>query len=224
MFLNYITLYKHSVVEIIEKKSKFIATCIPVRCEQEAKDFISEVRKNHFDSSHNVFAYRVFDKQQIERQSDDNEPSGTAGKPILDILRKENIQNSAIVVSRYYGGILLGKGGLVKAYGASAKKVVLASGIIEKTLYQRILINVDYGLSGKIQHEMSKSDNVIETINYEEDVRYCVLVKTNHVDLFIKSITNLCNGYCKITLSHKVYGYWLDKRLVVEDISKTKSP
>lgn len=210
MFEKYKTLYKLCETQIIEKKSRFIATSKPIISEEEAQAFIYELRKKYNDATHNVYAYRVFENNQIERQSDDGEPSGTAGLPILDVLRKENIQNAVTVVTRYYGGTLLGAGGLVRAYGSCAKNSILSSGIIEKVLYQTISIKVDYNLSGKVQYETLKNNYIIKDTMYLDNVEFIILVESSDVITFTNLITDLCKGTCNITLNEKVYGFWFE--------------
>jgi len=205
MLEKYITLHESGIAEIIEKKSRFIAHCAPINSQNEALNFVNEIRKKHADATHNVFAYRVFENMQIERQSDDGEPSGTSGMPVLDVLRKEEIQNAVIVVTRYYGGVLLGTGGLVRAYGGCAKKGVEVAGIVKTILYQTISVEVDYNLSGKVQYETLKDNYIIEDIVYGESVKYAILVEDAFTQKFIKSMTNLCNGNCIINLHEKIY-------------------
>ena len=144
MLIKYKTIYKEAEAEIIEKKSKFIATVRPVKTEEEAQSFIEEMRKKYWDATHNVFAYQIGERNQIQRFSDDGEPSGTAGLPVLDVLKGEDVKDVAIVVTRYFGGTLLGTGGLVRAYGKAAKEGLLEAGIIEKKLYRRFHVITDY--------------------------------------------------------------------------------
>lgn len=208
MFEKYKTLYKVSKIQTIEKKSKFITTSTPVNSEGEAQAFINHIRKKYSDASHNVYAYRVFEKNQIERQSDDGEPSGTAGLPILEILRKDNIQNAVTVVTRYYGGTLLGASGLMRTYGNCAKNSIILSGVIEKVLYQAISIKVDYNLYQKVHYEILKNDYIIKDTIYLDNIEFKILVETSCINNFIKLITNICKGENNLILQGKVYGYW----------------
>ena len=128
--------------EIIEKKSRFIAKVVRVNSEEEAAEKLAEIKKEHRDARHNVFAYRIANSS--ERFSDDGEPSGTAGVPILNILRGESLENILVVVTRYFGGILLGTGGLVRAYSTAAKEAILASKKIEMKLCSEYEILIDY--------------------------------------------------------------------------------
>ena len=129
MLKKYKTILTQAEAEIVEKKSRFIATVRPVKTEEEAKAFIEEMKKKYWNATHNVFAYQIGERNELQRFSDDGEPQGTAGMPVLSVLKGEDIKDTAIVVTRYFGGTLLGTGGLVRAYGHSAKEGLLAAGI-----------------------------------------------------------------------------------------------
>lgn len=132
MLAKYKTVYEGGEGEIVEKKSRFIATVIPVKTEDEALEFIERTRKKYWNATHNCFAYVLGEQFEIQRCSDDGEPSGTAGKPMLDVLLGEEIHNAAVVVTRYFGGTLLGTGGLVRAYSGAVKEGLACSTIITK--------------------------------------------------------------------------------------------
>ena len=129
MLKKYKTILAQAEAEIVEKKSRFIATVRPVKTEEEARSFIDELKKKYWDATHNVFAYQIGERNEIQRFSDDGEPQGTAGMPVLNVLKGEDVKDAAIVVTRYFGGTLLGTGGLVRAYGKAAKEVLLSAGI-----------------------------------------------------------------------------------------------
>ena len=129
MLKKYKTILAQAEAEIVEKKSRFIATVRPVKTEEEAKAFIEEMKKKYWNATHNVFAYQIGERNELQRFSDDGEPQGTAGMPVLSVLKGEDVKDTAIVVTRYFGGTLLGTGGLVRAYGHSAKEGLLAAGI-----------------------------------------------------------------------------------------------
>ena len=141
---SYKTINQQAQAEIVEKKSRFIANVLPVSSEEEAINFINKIKKQYYDARHNCFAYIIGGNIPIIRFSDDGEPSGTAGKPILDVLLGENLENVVIVVTRYFGGTLLGTGGLVRAYGKSAKEGILLGKIVEMDTYTKFFISVDY--------------------------------------------------------------------------------
>ena len=145
------TVYAGGEGEIVEKKSRFIATVRPVSSEEEAVAFINEMKKKYWDARHNCSAFVIGDRQEISRCSDDGEPAQTAGRPMLDVLLKEEIHNVCVVVTRYFGGTLLGTGGLVRAYGHSAKEGLLAAGIAELVLYRKYSVLAAYSDSGKVQ-------------------------------------------------------------------------
>ena len=154
MLEQYKTVIKQGQAEIVEKKSRFIATIRPVKTEQQAREFIEEMKKKYWDATHNVFAYQIGERNEIQRFSDDGEPQGTAGMPVLDVLQREDIKNTAIVVTRYFGGTLLGTGGLVRAYGKSAKEGLFSAGICNVVLYRKFCVTISYTDSGKVQYEI----------------------------------------------------------------------
>ncbi len=190
---SYKTVARRAEAVLIEKKSKFIATVIPCDTEEKALAFLEEMRKKYSDATHNVYAY-VIDENNIFRYSDDNEPSGTAGMPVLDTIRKAGLVDCAVVVTRYFGGTLLGTGGLVHAYGASAKEGLLAAGIVERRLCDVITVTVDYTTSGKVSHFLAGSDYIIENTVYENEVTYFVQVKKDMTEQFKKDMTELSSG------------------------------
>ena len=152
--------------EIVEKKSRFIARIMRISSIEEANEKITEIKKIYRDARHHVFAYRLANGN--ERFSDDGEPTGTAGVPILDILRGEKIENVLVVVTRYFGGILLGTGGLVRAYSSAAKEAILASKKLEMKLCSEYQISVDYNYYDILNHYFNKNKIVIKNVNYNE--------------------------------------------------------
>lgn len=216
MLKKYKTVFQQAEAEIIEKKSRFIATVKPVKEEEEARLFIDEMKKKYWNATHNVFAYQLGESNDIQRCSDDGEPSNTAGKPILDILMNENIKNTAIVVTRYFGGTLLGTGGLIRAYSKAAKQGLIAANIIEKILYIQFSIIIDYTLSGKIQYEILQMQTVLQATNYTQEVEYIVLVEVEQSELFCKKLIEVSAGKVKIEKKQELYGIWVNGELVVE--------
>lgn len=188
------TIDTQAEAQIIEKKSKFIANVCPVSSEDEAKQFIAQIKKKYFDARHNCFAYVIDGAVTIQRFSDDGEPSGTAGKPILDIIVNQDIKNVVIVVTRYFGGILLGTGGLVKAYGKSAKEGLIAGKIVQMLPYFKINIKIDYQLAGKVQYEINTNNYFIKDIVYTDLVEFIIYVDEKKAESFIKDIINLTNS------------------------------
>lgn len=173
---EYKVVYRGRQQEVIEKKSRFIASVIPIESEEDALRHIESIRKEYWNATHNCYAYVVGRNQELQRFSDDGEPSGTAGKPILDVLLGEDIHNALIVVTRYFGGTLLGTGGLVRAYSKSAKAALEESVIINKVLGKKILLNMDYNTVGKIQYIMAQNNvSVVDTV-YKEDVDMYIIL------------------------------------------------
>lgn len=186
--------YEGGEGEIIEKKSRFIATVLPVSSEEEALGFIEEMKKKYWNATHNCYAFVVGENMDIQRFSDDGEPSGTAGKPMLDILLGEEVHNTAVVVTRYFGGTLLGTGGLVRAYGRAVKEGLDNSVIIEKQYGVLLEIRTDYTGLGKIQYQLGQREiDILDSI-YAEDVRVQALVPVSRVDEIEKSITQVTGG------------------------------
>lgn len=215
MIEKYKTILKSNQAEIIEKKSKFIGTSMPIESEVEAEEFINSMRKKYYDATHNVFAYQLGERNELQRSSDDGEPSGTAGKPILDILKNEDIKNVAVVVTRYFGGTLLGTGGLVRAYSKCAKDALISSQIIEKVLYQEFEISVDYNLSGKIQFEMLNKNYTIKDTLYTDKVTFIVLVEIKYKEQFQNFITEITSAQAQINPKSISYYIWIDGKLQI---------
>jgi len=188
----------------IDRKSKFISHTKPVSCEQEALDFLQEMRSKYSDASHNVYAY-IIDENNISRYSDDGEPGGTAGMPVLDIMKKENIVDVITVVTRYFGGTLLGTGGLVRAYSAAAAESVKNAGRITKILCDCYKVRVDYTLSGKIRNLVQKNGYFLENIEYSEKTEFFVSVKKADLEMFLKDIAEACAGKAEITQEEEKY-------------------
>lgn len=190
---SYKTVKNQARALLIEKKSKFIANVKPVDNEEEALAFLAEMRSEYSDATHNVYAY-VIDENNIFRYSDDGEPSGTAGMPVLDAIRKAGIVDAAVVVTRYFGGTLLGTGGLVHAYGASAKQGLEAAKIVNRRLCDIVSVKVDYSLLGKMQHEIASAGYELSDTVYEDEVTFIISCPVETTDKVIADITNLTNA------------------------------
>lgn len=162
--------------EIVEKKSRFIATLAPVETEEEALAFIETVRKKYYDARHNCFAFILGENAATERCSDDGEPSGTAGRPMLEVLRGAGLTKVAAVVTRYFGGTLLGTGGLVRAYTQAMQEAVDGCNIVTMRYGIRYRITADYTLTGKLQYLFAKRQITIEDTVYTDKVEFHVLV------------------------------------------------
>lgn len=176
-----------------EKKSKFIAYVKPVETEEEAVSFIEEIKSKHWDATHNVYAYDIHGaggETVAQRYSDDGEPQGTAGVPVMEVIKKMNLQNLVVVVTRYFGGTMLGAGGLIRAYGKSASLGIEAACVVRKVSCRDIAVKTDYNLSGKIQNAIISSGTCMKNIEYTEDVRFIVTVPENEIDGFVKMIVD----------------------------------
>lgn len=217
MLLKYRTVYEGDEAEIVEKKSRFIATVKPVKSEEEAVEFIESMRKKYWDARHNCFAYVIGERFQIQRCSDDGEPSGTAGKPMLDVLLGEEIHDTIVVVTRYFGGTLLGTGGLVRAYQGATKAGLEASVIIEKCWGKKLKIGTDYTGLGKIQYILAQRKlSILDTI-YADKVEIEVLVPIEEVGFVKAEITEGTNGQAIIEECEECYFAEVEKELLLFD-------
>ncbi len=196
MLESYLTISSTSTAEIVERKSKFIAKVIPVENEEQAFEELEKVKKENRDARHNVFSYRI--ANGAERASDDGEPSGTAGVPILDILRGSKLQNVLVVVTRYFGGILLGTGGLVKAYTDSAKEALKRAEVVEKVLQKQYEIEVPYSYNDKIIYFCKNNEYKIVDTKYEENAKLYVAVKNEVSASFEQEIKDLTNREAEV--------------------------
>ena len=191
--------------EIEEKKSRFIANVAPVQNEEEALAFIESMRKKYWNATHNCFAYVIGEHFQVQRCSDDGEPSGTAGKPMLDVLLGEEIHDVVVVVTRYFGGTLLGTGGLVRAYSGSTKEGLLASKVITKMYGQKLAIQTDYTGLGKIQYILGQRGIRILNSVYTDKVELEVLLPEAEIETVISEIREGTNGQAIMELSEECY-------------------
>ena len=194
MLEKYKVVYKGGQDEIIEKKSRFIATVAPVESEEEVLAFIEAMKKKYWDARHNCFAYVIGERGQLARCSDDGEPGGTAGKPMLDVLLGEEIRNIVVVVTRYFGGTLLGTGGLVRAYSAATKEGLANSTIITKYWGTKLLVNTDYNDIGKLQYLFGQREIPIMDAQYTEKVSFVVLIPVSRVEEIKKAVTEAVSG------------------------------
>lgn len=196
--------YKGGQGEITEKKSRFIATVRPVESEDEAVSFINETKKKYRDARHNCSAFVIGKRQELTRCSDDGEPAGTAGRPMLDVLLKENIHNVAVVVTRYFGGVLLGTGGLVRAYQQATKAGLSASEIIEKKDGAVLFIRTDYTGIGRLQYLFAQEKITVMDTAYEADVLVKAVIPENDKKRIEKTIIEQTNGTAKLEWGDEV--------------------
>ncbi len=201
---SYKTVLKESQTTFIEKKSKFISHVKPVDNEKDALEYLNAIKSQYSDATHNVYAY-VIDENNIFRYSDDGEPSGTAGMPVLDTIRKAGLVDVIVIVTRYFGGTLLGTGGLVHAYGASAKMGIEASVPIINNLSDIVSITVDYSLVGKMQYKIASSGYTLEDAIYEDEVTFIVSCPVDETKKLTDDITEFTNGSAICTTIDKKY-------------------
>ena len=191
---NYKTVYRGGTAEIVEKKSRFIAHSAHVESEEEALAFIEQMKKQYWDARHNCHAFSVGVTNETARCSDDGAPAQTAGKPMLDVLMGQQLKNTVVVVTRYFGGTLLGTGGLVRAYSAAVQEGLKESLIIEKFLCRRVRMSMDYTMLGKMQYLATKLNLMILDTLYTEGVEMQLLVPDTQYAAFIKEVTEASNG------------------------------
>lgn len=202
---DYLTVSKEAAAEIEEKKSRFIATVRPVSSEQEAQDFINRLKTKYWDATHNVYAYYICAESTLQKFSDDGEPSGTAGLPVLEAIKKLEVQDVAVVVTRYFGGTLLGASGLVRAYGKSAAVGIEAAGIVRKLLCTEVRVTIDYSMLGRIQAAIASRGYSVKDTVYTDNVSMDVYVPVDEFDFFTALITEESNGRADISTGEKVY-------------------
>ncbi len=184
--------------EIVEKKSKFIATLFYVQNEEQAQEIIKSVKKQYFDARHNCFAYRIMSENILtERQSDDGEPSGTAGGPLLNILAKNNLCNVLVIVTRYFGGILLGTGGLVRAYSDAAMKVIETASIANETCGMEVEVEIGYAQLEMFKYYCNKNNISIVNMVYEDNIKCVIEVTEDELERFVGGEESNCSvvGY-----------------------------
>ncbi|WP_077319984.1 YigZ family protein [Virgibacillus proomii] len=205
MLDKYFTVKHQGMNELVIQKSRFIGYVKRVETEEEAQAFIQEIKKKHFDATHNCSAYLIGEHDQIQKANDDGEPSGTAGIPILEVLKKQQLKDTAVVVTRYYGGIKLGAGGLIRAYGNTTSQAIKATGVVKRQRMQGFSIIVDYTLSGKLEHAFRQSNYILKTINYTDKVEFIVYVEVGQEKEFREFIVDHTNAQAEITEADTTY-------------------
>ena len=215
MLERYKTVYQGKSGEIIEKKSRFIATVRLVETEEEALSFIEEMKKKYWNATHNCFAYVIGEHRETVRCSDDGEPSGTAGKPMLDVLLGEEMYNTAVVVTRYFGGTLLGPGGLVRAYSKAVQEGLAQSSIIVKQYGAILKIETDYNGLGKIQYLIGERKIPVLDSEYTDKVQIRIILPEKETDRFVRELTEATNGRVKTEIIEKLYYALLDGQVLM---------
>lgn len=190
--------------EFIEKRSRFIGYIKPVTTQDEATGFINEIKAKHWDAAHNVYAYVLRDGQ-TRRYSDDGEPQGTAGVPVLDVLLKENVTDCAVVVTRYFGGVLLGTGGLVRAYSHAAKLALTAGGIVAMRPCDVLKLTADYSLYGRLSSLIPECEGFVDETDFADGVTLKFRLPCSRTKEFEKKLADLSLGKLKCEYSDIVY-------------------
>lgn len=213
---SYITIQDLSETELIIKKSRFIASCAPCRDEQEAIGFIRTIRETHRSASHYCYAYIIGANMGIMRYNDDGEPGGTAGLPIMNALRSRQVVDCCIVVTRYFGGILLGTGGLSRAYAQSAESVLNKAEPVLMLSAQKFGISLSYSSWKALQRSIPNMPVQIRNICYQEDVSFEVYIPSDEADQQILKISDLCKGQIRICRHPEEFIAWTSGRHPVQ--------
>lgn len=202
---KYLAVYEGGSGEIVEKKSRFIAHVENVESVEEAQEYIEMMKKEYWDARHNCYAFSVGTDQPVTRCSDDGEPSGTGGKPILEVIQGSGIHNIVIVVTRYFGGTLLGTGGLVRAYTDAARAGIEGSEIIEKIPGYRVNLHMDYSDVGKVQYLLAQNDIATESTDFTDKVVIHSLISEDHMEMMRKKLVEATSGRIRIEAGDPVY-------------------
>lgn len=213
--MAYNIVYRGGEGEITEKKSRFIATVQPVHSEEEALEFINGLKKKYWNATHNCSAFVVGEHQELQRCSDDGEPQGTAGRPMLEVLLGADIHDAAVVVTRYFGGTLLGTGGLVRAYSKAVQAGLAESEVIEKIKGSRLTIGTDYNSIGKLQYLLGQRGIPVVDSVYAEAVETTVLVRREQAAELIDAVTEATNGKAVCREEQNVYFAFAGKEPVL---------
>lgn len=214
--MGYFTIKDETSAQFEEKKSIFIGHVKRVYNEDDAKEFISKIRGEHKEARHNVYAYVIGENMGIQRYSDDGEPQGTGGLPVLDVIKKNEITDVVLVVTRYFGGILLGKGGLVRAYSKGAALAVSEGGIVEKVKGTIIDIIIEYDMLGKVQYLFEQNLWHIENIDYTDKVKLNMYCPSDILELVQNGVMETTNGKGEIIVGDEEYYFKLENRLFKE--------
>jgi uncharacterized YigZ family protein len=196
---HYNTVKGYGENEITIERSRFITYVNRVETEEEAQEFIASIKKKHHDANHNCSAYMIGEQNMIQKANDDGEPSGTAGVPMLEVLKKRDLKDTVVVVTRYFGGIKLGAGGLIRAYGRATSEGLNATGIVERRLMRVMKTKIDYTWLGKVENEVRSSHYQLKDIHYLDAVEVEVYVEEASKEQFVDWMTELTNGQGEIS-------------------------
>jgi uncharacterized YigZ family protein len=205
MLPRYKTVKGYGEHEINIQRSRFIAYIERAETEEQAQEFIQTIKKKNWDATHNCSAYLIGEQDHIQKANDDGEPSGTAGVPILEVLKKKNLKDTVVVVTRYFGGIKLGAGGLIRAYGKATSEGLNATGIVERKLMRVMHTTIDYTLLGKVENELRSSVYTLKDIHYLEKVELETFVEEGEKENFSAWMVELTNGQGELAEGEKIY-------------------
>ena len=195
---DYLTVKGYGEREIVIQKSRFIAQVDRAKNEEEAKAFVQGIKKKHWNATHNCSAYVIGEGNGVQKANDDGEPGGTAGVPMLEVLLKKGLRDTVVVVTRYFGGIKLGAGGLIRAYGKAAAEGLEAAGIVKRSLMRSMTAGFDYTWLGKVENELAASPYVLKETRYSDRVEMDILVPMGEEDAFASWVAGLTNGQAEI--------------------------
>lgn len=201
---SYKTVKNFAHDELVEKRSRFIGYCKPVKTEDEAVEFINKIKKEHWDARHNVYAYSLREGQ-IKRYSDDGEPSGTAGVPVLDVITKSGVTDTVVVVTRYFGGVLLGTGGLVRAYSAAAKLGLEAAKTVEMSLCAECEISCSYNQYGKLNTLIMNTGGFVDNCDFADNVILSFHIPLEKTAALDKEFADATAGEVKIEIKNEKF-------------------
>lgn len=205
MLPRYYTVKADGEHEIIIQKSRFIAYVARAESENEAQAFIQKIKKENWNATHNCSAYLIGENDQIQKANDDGEPSGTAGVPILEVLKKRQLKDTVVVITRYFGGIKLGAGGLIRAYGKATSEGIDEAGVVERKLMRVMHTKVDYTWLGKLENELRSSVYTLKEIHYLDMVEIETFVEEEATPQFIEWMVELTNGQGEISEGLQLY-------------------
>ncbi len=203
MLESYFTIKGDGEHEIVIQKSRFIGHVKRTETEEEAQAFIQAIKKKHYQATHNCSAYMIGENNLIQKANDDGEPSGTAGVPMLDVLQKMDLKDTCVVVTRYFGGIKLGAGGLIRAYSSSTSEAIKHVGVVKRLLMKEVVVQANYSLLGKVENELRNNQHVIDKIDYADDVTFHVYVPIADTEDFQTWMTDLTNAQVKLSLGNE---------------------
>ncbi len=208
MAASYKTLMKRGCDEFIVNKSRFIGYGAPAETEEEALAFLAEIRKKHADATHNCYAYIIGRNMGVMRYSDDGEPGGTAGMPIIEVMKNRGVVNACVVVTRYFGGVLLGAGGLVRAYTQGAVTAIDASGVGVMHLTARYMMDVSYAMLSRVEYFLKSAPVIVEDKDFSDVITLTLLVKCADEDKLLSDLTQLSEGRLEPMRFDETYMAW----------------